>query len=353
MKKLNGFTLIEITIGIALSSIVSLTLYNMLSQTTKVVENVNSFTNLDNKVAILYNQMDKTISTAFAPRIEDVKSTLSTETVTLIKPVATKASPGTPASKKQQIERLFFSENDGANLKLLTFLSTGAVRGYDETGSNITRVVYRLIKDEQNPGFFKLLIQQNSKFLDLDILKSENSKTRSYELATGIKSLKASYFAREENQEGEKNIKRTKLADWGSKEMLEKYKQKLPEFVELDGEIWDDSKKRSQEIKFKFNIFGYVPLPSKTKEEKTKTNTSSSPSGQNPEPTKPINQQPSATETKPISSNNAPTKPEANNIPANLPPYVTYQSYRPPTQIPKPSFDIVENLNLPNFWPES
>ena len=139
-----------------LSSIVSLTLYNMLSQTTKVVENVTSYTNLDNKVAVLYNQMDKTISTAFAPRIESVKSTLSTETVTLIKPdVALAKSGQAPQStnKKQQIEKLFYSENEGANLKLLTFLSTGAIRGYDEAGSNVTRVVYRLVKDEQNLGF--------------------------------------------------------------------------------------------------------------------------------------------------------------------------------------------------------
>ncbi len=265
-----GFTLIEIVIGIMLSSIVSLVLYNMLNQTTRVVENVTSYTNLDNKIAVLYNQIDKTISAAFLPRIEEVRSTLSTETVTVIKTNKT-GKPENKEEKKQKVEKIFYSENDGANLKLLTFLSTGAVRGYDESGGNITRVVYRLVKDEQNPGFFKLLIQQNSKFLDLDILKPENSKTRSYELATGIKSLKAVYYAREEKQEGEKNITRTKLPDWGSKEMLEKYKQKLPEFVDLNGVIWDDVKKRNTEIKFKFNIYGYVaPETNKPKEDKNK-----------------------------------------------------------------------------------
>lgn len=276
-----GFTLIEIVISITLSSIVSLVLYNMLNQSTKVVDNVNSFINLDNKTAILYNQLDRTISGAFCPITELPKSNISTSTLvstgtaTNITQPKPDLNPEQKPQEKKKLEKIFYSENSGENLKILTLISTGALRAYGETGPKITRVVYRLVKDEQHNGFYKLLIQQNSKYLDLDILKPENSKTRSYELATGIKSFKATYWARENQQNPQENsdkkninkniitepvqekINYIKLSEWGSKEMLEKYKQQIPEYIEFKIEIWDDNLKRSKILNLKFKVYAY------------------------------------------------------------------------------------------------
>src|ERR1700730_9162544 len=65
----SGFSLIELIVVIAISGILSITLYFAFEQARKSVVNIDRIIDSDQALLLFYNQIDKDISAAFVPQI--------------------------------------------------------------------------------------------------------------------------------------------------------------------------------------------------------------------------------------------------------------------------------------------
>ncbi|MCL4361677.1 prepilin-type N-terminal cleavage/methylation domain-containing protein [Candidatus Dependentiae bacterium] len=253
----SGFTLIELVVAISIGSILSLVLYRSLSDATTVSLRITSITDTDNQIALLYNQIDKDISTAFLP--EQIFQTELKQTET---PKTDQKTTTTGQEMKQfKIEKPFYAEIENENLKVISIINTNPLRGFDEVVPLIVQVAYRLVQDKESPGSFKLYRQQTSKIGTEIIDDKDMKKFRGYEIVTGLKSFK-SQFIFKNLKEGETTPEAVKLKEWKSDAILQKYKRQLPEFLELEGEIQDEAKKRTRQFKF------VIPILAKYQEQK-------------------------------------------------------------------------------------
>lgn len=266
----SGFTLIELVIGVMLASMISLVLYQTLNQTNKSTQIIKSTIDLDTTLALVYNQLDKDLSGVYIPREEPLATlptTPKTTTTSAQKSTTTQeAKQTTTTQAPYKFEKIFYATEEKDNLKMLTFITTNALEADIANLPHSVRVVYRLIQDDDNKDKFKL-VRQQSAWKNLDIIKDNKmEKFRGYDVATGIKKFSIKYFATEEPKEDQKKPSYTALKEWGSEEQIKKYKQEVPAYLGIDGEIWDDTNKSKRDFKFMFKVFGFEMKKEKKKE---------------------------------------------------------------------------------------
>lgn len=279
----NGFTLIELIIALFIASMVTITLYQLTSQTQKAVKNIISIVDVDVPLLAFYSQLERDVTGMFTP--------LSTQKAN--KPGAEPPkSPGPqekppeqkspemadekPTEKKEEkkVEQVFFLEEKEGQI-ICSFITTAAIQKFDKNGPIntepfIRRVAYIFEKDPTKPGLMRLLYRYNTDNLSVDAILKSDFKPN-YELANHIKSLsiEVGVFEPVEKAEGqEQKSSSAKLTSWKESEIKDKYKTFIPAFVNVKGIFTNKAGNEEYNFEFMFKVYAYQefkpkPLPNR------------------------------------------------------------------------------------------
>lgn len=302
-----GYVLLEILIALALGTVIIATLFTTFFQINKSVKLADQVVEYDSRAVLVRYQLEHDLSGAFVPyevlsqqeTTTEKRVTEQVQTGTSTQETVKKESTSKEAVKKEEpIERAFYAEMQEGNLKLLTFITTNPLPAYDSNKSRLARVTYHLVPEQQRqnmPPSYRLLRDEQPG------LKSVQQKTEAvpgYELVRGIKSLKVEYRVRPDEQEKEQKKSEPtqqqlpqqqpqtqnkeqaepkkerpayeKFPSWG-KDQIEKMKQNLPQFVDVEMVLWDRMHKKDRTFVFKIALMVQDPVAATEKKTSQKT----------------------------------------------------------------------------------
>lgn len=210
----NGFSLLELVIGIMISTILitsALTIYNQIGKGAGIIQKI---TTNDTKIMILHDRIGKDLAGIshrwFSEKIyEDLKKTKEAKKPAKKEGDAQKAEPKNTELKKENKKikstNFFLSAENENGLNFLTFITTNTMQMYGETKACFVRIVYKVVPEINNPKAFRLMRKQEEKATQ-DINKEKITEGAFYELAGNISKLEVEYgFTTPSKQELEKN----------------------------------------------------------------------------------------------------------------------------------------------------
>lgn len=247
-----GFTLIEIMIGIVIAGILSAGLFTTITQVGEVQQAVNGITSIYGRLSIFQQQMERDVMGAFVPMQYDV---LPTQT-------------GQKQTEQKPLEKIFYAESkgNGGRLDYLTFITSNPLEVYSgvkdiKLKPRVARVVYRLIPDPHNKLWYFLQRQEGTTDLVFEKYgKDAQGDFRAFTMLDGIRDISVQFVTIEHKEDKEsKNITHIykRQPNWDSKpeqpkkEVGAKNSQKpqerpwpkLPNQVEFTLSLWDANEK--------------------------------------------------------------------------------------------------------------
>lgn len=234
-----GFTLLEIMISMLIAAFISTGLLTTIFQVSRLQETVNTITSMYGRVAIMQNQLERDLMGAFIPTQVDVIQTTTAKQAQKLKP----------------LEKVFWSKNKGAQLDVLTFITTNPLQIYFgikkiKLKPRIARVVYRLVPDARRKNSYVLMRQEGTHTLRFEAYTPDaQGDLRSYPMIDGIYALSVQYVSVEQKNEDDekKSVTRTykKQKVWESQKKQEEKQRKvpirLPNQIVLQVELWDSA----------------------------------------------------------------------------------------------------------------
>jgi type II secretory pathway component PulJ len=228
MKQHCGFLLIELIIGMAIAATVSLVLITALYQANQARATIDDRMYIYSQAAILQAQLERDITTAFAPDMKKVvpeQEENAEESAEKDKKPEDKKSEnpeksdnpekgdtGTKNSKEKPLKKIFYATQNAENLEQLTCITTSPLMAYwnAKTGSpkaRVARVIYRLQKNSDHPESFTLY-RQEGQDLAIESYKTDekNTVTKSignYPIVKNIKKCVVTYEVGIEKQPAE------------------------------------------------------------------------------------------------------------------------------------------------------
>lgn len=286
-----GYSLLEVTIGILLASLLAVSLFQSVGSTTQTVQLADEVMDLDLRTAIFHHQFQKDTVGIFVPEKPGLSAGLSAgapaqEEGPKPKQEVQEKKPSQPPKKIEFPKKLFYSTNKNNQLEQFTFITTNPVQVYSkvkntQVSPRMVRIVYSLEPDPDHKGSF-ILYRQESDTLELDALKSKT--IRSYELLGNIKSfaLEFSYPVKKEPKKDDPKAapsvatpiqieKIVKQPDWPyatAKEAQEKKAPPYPQLITVKLTLWDDTFKDARSFIFSYPIASFTLLPKKQKRKK-------------------------------------------------------------------------------------
>ncbi len=245
----NGFTVIEVVLAIALASLVSLSLFQLLRTAGRGVKNINKTIDVDAPLSGFYNQVEKDVTGMFAPfssvqKFAKKDFEAKKEKESPFKKDKKEEKPeAKPELDMEAIENVFELDAQGDRL-YWSFITTGGLQVLDSDGNIapipfVRRVAYLLEPDPQNPEVKRLMYRFSGTNLDSGAMKS-SSFSPSYELISGIKQLSIELTLMEvvgKPKEGEEKppVRTVSLKEWNVDDIWGKYKTLIPAYVKLSG----------------------------------------------------------------------------------------------------------------------
>jgi len=283
-----GFTLIELVIAIAISSIIGVLLFNIFSQSNRLLTKVNSIVAADMNIVAFYDRFEKDISGAFIPIIGDLelaKEVLAKHEIEVrsqeVKKeeeqgAAKKIKPIEPVTlKKIQVRQPFIYEQKGNNLSLFSCITCNPLQVYKQIKPRIARIIYTLKPDPMRSGTYQLLRKESKK-----LGFNADKKARSFILLHNIRSLRLEFLAPE--PEKKPSLSLSKDQERVKKDQPEKAEKKkkerpkplktytkwpikeskngdrdLPQFVNVFLDYYDPYENVSRNYTFVFPLFNY------------------------------------------------------------------------------------------------
>jgi prepilin-type N-terminal cleavage/methylation domain-containing protein len=250
-----GFSLIEVTFGLLISSMIALILFESLSQSNKILSRVVSVSSIERKVALMQHQLETDFSGIFPPRIIEKEDD---EQESQDKDREKEKSPSSkkPDKKEKEQENGFktfsFESDDRGFVSILSFVTTNPLSVYQQPSPRAVRVAYRVIADPENQGKL-LLIRQESEELSLkkfeaatkkETIKSGQKPIRGYEIARDIENIKFEFFV--EKIEKSSDAKTPEGPQEGKDKDKKKEEEKPRVFILIDDwkKLSDDEKKK-------------------------------------------------------------------------------------------------------------
>ncbi len=272
----SGFTLIELIIGLLISSIILLALYSSFYVTGKVIKASDDIINIDVHIALVAHQLENDFSGIFVPL-----QLSSTTTTTIAAAPNAKQPAKAPEQEKEspqkEIKDIFISSNKDTSLQLLSFITNNPLQMYHKEGptSRMVRVVYKLVPNEDKTSF--ALTRQEATNLDLKDFEIKGKQgIRAYELTQNIKSLQVEYrYPEPSKPEGKKETKESNPQDakpeqqpitfkmvkeWGKENLPAKEKEtipKIPQCINIILELWDLHHRQSQKFILNYAIASF------------------------------------------------------------------------------------------------
>lgn len=234
----SGITLIELVVGLLLSSLILTALFTVYGTISRTVARAQVTMERDHAVAIFQHQWRRDIQGVFAPPYpeKEIKKTKEQD-VSAAKTVPDK-TPAPAAEKKEKpkpIKKIFDATQKDATLQALTFISTNPIAVYEksQTGSKprMVRIVYRLESDGKKPASYRLM-RQESDTLEFDAFSSRAPKPiKAYELLANIKKLTIEFMVEKQEKQEQKEKEKKKgrsfksFAEWHSDERFKEEKE--------------------------------------------------------------------------------------------------------------------------------
>ncbi len=284
----SGFSLLELVLALFMASLVSLSLFQLLTNVSKSVKRITNVIEVDLPSMAFYNQVEKDVLAMFTPRSSLMMYAEKEEKEQAEKKQKLAEKALKQEEKKQKIKGItpVFSMEGKKDSFFWSFITSGAIAMLDADGSllpmpSTRRVAYVLVPDPARPGTMRLMYRFSSKELSAEALKKSDFSP-SYELVSGIKNLEIEVtlieFAQKEEQDkkgaGEGSPKDEKkgttvvIKEWREEEMWQKYKSLIPAYIKLKGTIADPAG-IEYPFEFLFKVIAYNPwTPKKAKKEK-------------------------------------------------------------------------------------
>ncbi len=291
----SGFTLIEILVAIALSTMISYMLFAVFFQTNRSMRVVDSYVDVYTKAAIVARQLERDIAGACVPWAQLLPDPMQQPAPKVPAQPGAKPEDKKPdaesdkkdeakKSEKKKLKKLFYSASEGGNLKTLTFITNNPTAQYwsDQIGKpkpRLARVLYTVQKqpNDGNKESFVLKRQEGAQ-LDYGAYKGDDSKIRTYDVIDGIKNISVDFSVHvpeKKEDETKKIIKR--MINWDSDLKEEKEDEKaeravpvLPGLVTIKMQLWDQNKQRAIPFEFTTRILsdGLPPAESAVSQSK-------------------------------------------------------------------------------------
>ena len=264
-----GFSLIEVTFGLLISSMIALILFESLSQTNGILSRVVSVSSIERRVALMQQQFETDFSGMFPPRIiekdDDEEAGDQGKDEKKEKPSPPKKEDKKEKEQENAFKTFSFESDERGFVKILSFVTTNPLSVYQQPSPRAVRVAYRVIADPENQGKL-LLIRQESEELSLkkfeaatkkETIKSGQEPIRSYEIARDIENIKFEFFVEKIEKKEPESSANAPDAPQGGKEPVSKNTKK--EDSKDKGEekprvfmLIDDWKKLSDDEKKKY-----------------------------------------------------------------------------------------------------
>lgn len=268
-KQTRGFTLIELSIALVISSMLTLLLYESFSQAQRSARNSNSLMDAAMVMPVVYNQLEKDFTAMFVP--ERVFKDLAEKSK---KKDASQPAPqaeGADKEKKKQepFKDIFLYTTQEKIFERMSFISTHSLALYDTVVPHAVRVLYHLEPLADKPGLFSLVRQETTK-LDMPLAKFKEEKVRAYDLMRSVKNLKLEFLVPEKEpeepaQEGKEQKKASQpqapkkyrtLTTWAGDggEGEKKPEYLIPAYINVSGIFVDPSTDREYPFEWKFPV---------------------------------------------------------------------------------------------------
>lgn len=246
-KHAAGFTLIEITIALLISSMLTLLLYQSFSQAQRSARNSSSVLDAVVMMPIVYNQLEKDFSTIFVPErvfkdLEEKSKKKDGSPQAGMQAAPQVNGADTDKKKKEPFKDIFVGAVKEKKLELMSFISTHSLALYDTVVPHAVRVVYRLVPLIDNPTLFSLVRQETTK-LDMPLAKFKEDKVREYDLMRGVKDFKVEFLVPEKEKESDfakaefilSKVEGTdRESDIGKEQKKEKKPKTPPKYITLE-----------------------------------------------------------------------------------------------------------------------
>lgn len=251
-----GSMVLELVIGMMISAIIALILFQSLSQSNGILSRVVGVSGVERRVAIIQQQFETDFMGIFSPHISESTEEDEEKGDGKEKKEKPKEQKKPEAQEDNGFKTFTFESDDRGLVKILSFITTNPLGVYQQPSARAVRVAYRVVADTENQGKF-MLLRQESEELSLKKFEAATNKgtiqngqkpIRSYEIARDIESIKFEFLVeKKENKQAQKGQGVAHGAAQPPKDEKKKEEEKPREFMSLD--IW---KKLSEEEKKKY-----------------------------------------------------------------------------------------------------
>jgi type II secretory pathway component PulJ len=250
----NAFTLLEVLISMFISSFIILGMIQFYRNVSSYIGKTRDYMTLNRKICLLFDQMEKDLSTAFVPFLHEEEGGKEGEE----KKKEEKKKEGEEENKYYFVTEIYEDEYrriEGKKWQLcknINFISTNPLQIYGEKRPRLARVIYELIKDKERSQGEKIsyalfrretLDLENYKFKELEEHEITEKKqvARSYLVADNIKDFYVECVTLQEkdekNEKSAQGAEEVKMFVWGDKKETIDV---VPRNVEIKIVFWDD-----------------------------------------------------------------------------------------------------------------
>lgn len=280
----NGFSLIEIALGIGISTLIITLGFRLIASLTLATNGVQGTTDYIGSLAITHDVWERDCAGIFVPEAtwtkikQDIEKEKKQETTGKESPDKTPQSSDTQTRGKAGDEKkdtkeppvAFSCTGEEKKFSQLSFITTNHVAHYGIVSPYAVLVLYRLVPSASNDKCFMLLRSETNALATkaTDLIKDK--KVQTYTIMDNIKNFSVALFYQKIKEKKDKNQKQQpektdqkeqeeekkeyeKVFDWDEKAMRKK-KLAIPAYIEISGTLFDHYQNTERPFLFIYKI---------------------------------------------------------------------------------------------------
>jgi type II secretory pathway component PulJ len=268
MYSRSGFTLIDVVIGLLISSMLSVVLYRAFLQTMRIAHMSSGLIEDYSDVLIMSAQLERDVSSVvvlkdhekLAKKAEEQRKT-SQETAEKNSAVQLSGGEKKEEEKKEEEQLAFSGVIKDNKLSSLSFVCTNALPQVDQIGSRLVRVRYFLEPDVSDASLSRLMREERTYFPPAVTMAGQAAiKSHAYNIMARIESITMKFYGTVYTPPGAQksnsvDTEMISLSSWGNEEQRKKLKRLVPEYVEIIG----NCRSQATQEAMPFSLFIAIP----------------------------------------------------------------------------------------------
>lgn len=253
--KEQGFTLIELIIGLLLSSLLGTLLYTTFAQSSRTLRMVEENAELGVGIVTVLHQLEKDLAGAMIPAHEPEEKKEQVE-----EKGATRPQQKPPEEKKEK--KFFVAKLKNKQLDFLTFITTNPRSRHVSPAPSVlpqpslVRVLYKIRENKEHQGSF-VLLRQESTNLDLSSFeKKSERRPREIVVCNTVQKFDLQFLYRVQKED---DFETKTVTEWGaSQEEAKEEKEKpplLPQLIKINFELWDSQFQATRTIEYVMPVY--------------------------------------------------------------------------------------------------